>query len=162
MTIKRILIALVLLTTSFVLSGCDDKEKISQNLNLAPDQYTSASSLMSETVRKADKIEVVHFHATKQCWSCITVGKYAFKTIQEKFPEKYKDDTIVFKDINVELPKNRDMAMKYQASGSSLFVNAIADGQDNIEEDTRVWRLISDETQFMNYFENKLKNLLVR
>ncbi len=23
----------------------------------------------------ADKIEVVHFHATQQCWSCITVGE---------------------------------------------------------------------------------------
>ena len=33
---------------------------------------------------QVDKIQVVHFHATQQCWSCITVGEYAEKTIKEK------------------------------------------------------------------------------
>lgn len=108
----------------------------------------------------ADKIEVVHFHATQQCWSCITVGEYALKTIKEKFPEEYKNGKIVYKDVNGELPENKDMVIKYQASGSSLFVNAIRDGKDNIEEDITVWRLVSNENQFISYFQNKLNNLL--
>jgi hypothetical protein len=108
----------------------------------------------------ADKIEVVHFHATQQCWSCITVGEYALKTIKEKFPQEYENGKIVFKEINVELPENRDIVIKYQASGSSLFVNAIRDGKDNIEEDITVWRLVSNENQFVTYFQNKLNNLL--
>jgi len=109
---------------------------------------------------KADKIEVVHFHATQQCWSCITVGEYALKTIQEKFPEEYKNGTIVYKDINGELAENRDMVMKYKASGSSLFVNAITEGKDNIGEDTTVWRLVSNESQYISYFQDKLNKLL--
>ena len=52
------------------------------------------------------------------------------------------------------------MVIKYQAGGSSIFVNAIIDGKDNIEEDVNVWRLVSDEQQYKNYFENKLKKLL--
>jgi len=115
---------------------------------------------MSTAVQGADKIEVIHFHATQQCWSCITVGEYALKTIQEKFPEEYKNGIIIFRDVNGELPQNRDMVLKYQAGGSSLFVNAIRDGKDNIQEDVTVWRLVSNETQFINYFENKLKTLL--
>lgn len=114
------------------------------------------------TKGKAEKIEVVHFHATQQCWSCMTVGGYALKTIKEKFSEEYKNGTIVFKDINGELPENRDIVMKYQARGSSLFVNAIKNGQDNIEEDVKVWRLVTNENQFISYFEDKLKNLLGR
>ncbi len=108
----------------------------------------------------ADKIEVVHFHTTQQCWSCITVGEYALKTIKEKLPEEYKNGKIVYKDVNGELPENKDMVIKYQASGSSLFVNAIRDGKDNIEEDITVWRLVSNENQFISYFQNKLNNLL--
>jgi len=108
----------------------------------------------------AEKIEVVHFHGTHQCWSCITVGEYALKTIKEKFPEEYKNGTIVFRDINGELPENRDMIMKYQARGSSLFVNAITAGKDNIEEDITVWRLVSNESQFISYFQDKLNKLL--
>ena len=109
---------------------------------------------------KADKIEVVHFHATQQCWSCITVGEYALKTIQEKFPEEYKNGTIVYKDINGELSENRDIVMKYKASGSSLFINAIKDGVDKIEEDVTVWRLVTNEDQYINYLQNKINNLL--
>ncbi len=108
----------------------------------------------------AEKIEVVHFHGTRQCWSCITVGEYALKTIQDKFPEEYKNGTIVFMDINVELPENEDIVVRYQARGSSLFVNAITDGRDNIEEDTIVWQLVGDEGKYINYFEDKLKSLL--
>lgn len=115
---------------------------------------------MSIAQISADKIEVVHFHATQQCWSCITVGKYALKTIKEKFPDEYKNGKIVFKDINGELPENRDIVIKYQTRGASLFVNAITNEKDNIEEDTTVWRLVSNESQFINYFENKLKKLL--
>ena len=70
----------------------------------------------------ADTIEVVHFHGNQQCISCVTVGEYALKTIEEKFPEEYKKGIIVFKEINGELPENREMVQKYQARGSSLFV----------------------------------------
>lgn len=114
----------------------------------------------SEEKQAAEKIEVVHFHGTHQCWSCITVGEYALKTIKEKFPEEYANGTIVFKDINGELPENRDMVKKYQARGSSLFVNAITNGKDNIEEDVTVWRLVINEGQFIDYFQNKLNKLL--
>jgi len=116
---------------------------------------TGQSSTMS-----ADKIEVVHFHATQQCWSCITVGEYALKTIKEKFPEEYKNGKIVKKNVKGKLPENRKKVIKYQARGSSLFVNAIKDGKDNIEEDATVWRLVSNENQFISYFQNKLNNLL--
>lgn len=131
------------------------------------DTYTEAQSGTSQqsTVEQtekipAEKIEVVHFHGTQQCWSCITVGEYALKTIKEEFPDEYENGTIVFKEINGELPENRDMVTKYQASGSSLFVNAITDGKDNIEEDVTVWRLVASESRFKGYFENKLRTLL--
>ena len=114
----------------------------------------------SEEKQPAEKIEVVHFHATQQCWSCITVGEYALKTIKEKFPEEYKNGTIVYKDINGELSENREIVMKYQAGGSSLFINTVKDGVDNIEEDTTVWRLVTNEDQYINYLQNKINNLL--
>ena len=108
----------------------------------------------------AESIEVVHFHATEQCVSCIAVGRLAKKTIEDKFPSELKNGTITFRDINLDLPENKETVAKYQASGSSLFVNAIAGGKDNIEEDATVWRLISNESQYISYFEKKLHNLM--
>ena len=123
-------------------------------------QKDNNSSLVSQEKTPADKIEVVHFHGAHQCWSCITVGEYALETIKNKFSEEYQSGKIVFKDINGELPENKEIVTKYQAGGSSLFVNSISDGQDNIEEETKVWYLVTDKEKFTQYFENKLKTLL--
>ena len=157
---KLTVIILVLLAIPFVLTGCDGQTDGAESATIQTSPAADAEGLMSSVVQKADKIEVVHFHATQQCFSCITVGKFALKTIQEKFPEEYKDGTIVFRDINGELPENRDIVVKYQARGSALFVNAITGEQETIQEDTRVWRLVTDEQAFMDYFEGRLKELL--
>lgn len=138
-------------------SDITQQEQLPVNIN---NQFEQQAQTPLENKKSAQKIEVVHFHATQQCISCITVGEFALKTIKERFPEEYTNGVIVFKDINGELPENKDMVMKYKATGSSLFVNAITDGLDNIKENTTVWLKISNEQDFMNYFENELKNLL--
>jgi len=159
---KKIIILIIgvaIVGVGFFVAGNKNKPTEAQNTN----NQTAKSQEelpMSRAKIPAEKIEVVHFHATQQCWSCITVGEYALKTIKEKFPEEYKNGTIVFRDINGELPENRDIVTKYQARGSSLFVNAITNGKDNIEEDVKVWRLVNNERQFISYFEDKLNNLL--
>ena len=149
---KLIIISIIIITiVALIYSGAKGKEN---------SQISSQSSPTPQSVIPADKIEVIHFHATQQCWSCITVGEYALKTIKEKFPEEYASGKIVYKDIDGELKENQEIVVKYQARGSSLFVNAIRDEQDNIEEDVTVWRLINSESQFISYFENKLSSLL--
>ena len=157
---KLTVIILVLLAIPFVLTGCDGQTDGIESATPQTSSSADAEGLMSSVVQKADKIEVVHFHATQQCFSCTTVGQFALKTIQDRFPEEYKNGTIVFRDINGELPENRDIVVKYQARGSALFVNAITGEQETIQEDTRVWRLVTDEQAFMDYFEGRLKELL--
>jgi len=101
-----------------------------------------------------------NYATDKETQVVITSRKGTIGQIKEKFPEEYKSGKIVFRDINGELPANRDIVVKYQAGGSSLFVNAIKAGKDHIKEDIDVWRLVTDESQFINYFQNKLNKLL--
>ncbi|OGY41936.1 MAG: hypothetical protein A2Y82_05080 [Candidatus Buchananbacteria bacterium RBG_13_36_9] len=158
---QSFLLSCFIIGLALILLGCGNSNAQVNNTNDNSNSISQSQDLpMSKASQAAEKIEIVHFHATQQCWSCKTVGEFALKTIKDKFPEEYKNGTIVFKDINGELPENRDMVIKYQASGSSLFINAITNGQDKIEEDVTVWRLINNETQFVDYFENKLKTLL--
>jgi len=126
--------------------------------NLEVSQLVASSVNISKA--PIDKIEVVHFHGTNQCVSCIRVGEFALKTIQEKFPDEYASGKIIFKEINGELPENKTIVIRYQARGSSLFINTIRGEKDSITEDTKVWRLISNEKQYIDYFEEKLKTLL--
>jgi hypothetical protein len=148
-TIIVILIGVVIVSLLFFIFKNNNQSSVGQ----------MSGDLIKEEII-AEKIEIVHFHGTHQCWSCITVGEYALKTIKEKFPEEYKNGTIVFKDINGELAENKDIVMRYRANGSSLFVNAIKGGVDNIEEDVTVWRLVTNEDQYTSYFQNKINSLL--
>jgi len=150
-----IVVGIIIVGSMFLVlkNGSKSTEAQSQNNQIAENQN-------KEQKQSVEKIEVVHFHGTHQCWSCITVGEYALKTIKEKFPEEYKNGTIVYKDINGELPENKDVVIKYRAGGSSLFINTIKGGVDNIEEDTTVWRLVTNEDQYINYFQNKINDLL--
>lgn len=131
-------------------------------------QLTEAQSQKNKTTgnqskkekQSADKVEVFLFHATQRCISCITIGKYAGETVSEFFQPELRDGKIEFREINTDLPENKELAQKFQASGSSLFINAISNGKDNIAEDAKVWRLISSEAEFKSYLKDKIDNLL--
>lgn len=109
---------------------------------------------------EAEKIEVVHFHTTNQCWSCIELGKLAQRTLENRFSEELESGRIQFLEINVDLPENSDTVEKYQAVGSSLFVNYIYNGEDHIEEEVDLWRLLNSEIQFRKYLGDKIGRYL--
>lgn len=118
------------------------------------------SSSISITEESVQKVEVFLFHRTQRCITCITIGKLCSKTIEERFSSEVSSDKVVFLEVNIDDPENKALAEKYQASGSSLFINAIKDGSDNIEEDINVWRLSGNEEAFKNYLTDKINSLL--
>lgn len=113
-----------------------------------------------DTKNSVDKLEVYYFHRTQRCYSCSTISRYLRETMEQKFSQEIKNGTIDFREINVDLPENKEIVVKFQASGSSLFVNAISDGQDNVSQDTNIWRLLNDEIKFKSYIENKINLFL--
>lgn len=116
------------------------------------------SALISNS--QIDKVQVFLFHATRRCSTCITIGRLAGETVNERFQSELKLGQIEFREINVDLPENKELAQKFQANGSALYLNVIKDGTDNIEQDIKVWSLVGNATQFKDYFEDKINNLL--
>lgn len=123
-------------------------------------QENSPKTSEVQKAKPADKIQVFLFHATKRCPTCIAIGKYTKETVEQKFPGDLKSGKIEFKEINIDLPENKELATKFKASGSALFINPIIDGKDNIKEDTQVWRLTSNEQGFISYLSDKINTLL--
>jgi len=146
-------IAIVLVFITFIFQPFKPKEKV---VYIAP-QLTPA--INTSLPSGSEKIEVFVFHATQRCISCINIGKYTQAVIEEKFPDELKSGKITFKEVNIDLPENFQMAKDYGVSGSALYINAIKDGKDNHEEDTTVWRLVTNEVQMKSYFEAKLRKL---
>lgn len=150
---KKLLFVPFLMFSVLFFSGCGVK---------SVEVKTSATKELkvNDNKPKADKVQVFLFHATKRCATCIAIGELSSKTVYEYFQPELQAGKIESREINIDLPENKELAKKFQASGSALFINAIYDGQDHITEDTRVWRLTKDDVQFKNYLREKINSLL--
>lgn len=124
------------------------------------EQKNSAKTAGVQQTKPAEKIEVFLFHNTQRCYSCVTIGKYAKATVEQNFPLEVQSGKIEFKEINIDLPENKALASKFKAAGSALFINSIVNGDDNIQQDTQVWRLVSDEQAFISYLTDKIEKQL--
>ena len=129
------------------------------SLDSAAEQQKDTNN-MSIAVAPAQKVEVFLFHRTQRCTTCIAIGKLSGQTVQERFGPEVLSGKIVFREVNIDEPENKALAEKFKASGSSLFINAIRNGNDNIQEDMEVWRLTGDQAAFKNYLTGKINVLL--
>jgi len=108
-----------------------------------------------------EKLEIIHFHGTHQCYSCKTVGAYAEETVNTYFSDELKSGKITFQHINAELPENYELAKKYEVKSASLWIGAYyKDGSFSKQEDTNVWYKIDNKTDFMNYLKEVIEKKL--
>lgn len=126
----------------------------------ARNSQSSSADIDLEIKPKADKIEIIYFHASARCASCIKLEEYVEETVNEFFQTEIVSGTISFQKINVDLLENKEIANKFEAVSSSLKINEIYDESDHIEEDTRAWRYLGDKDGFKNYLKNKIESRL--
>jgi len=149
--IKGFLVILVLLAGFITISGC--------SLNNKPVDNTATSNNSQSS--EVEKIELFHFHGNSQCYSCVTVGDYAEETVKTYFADELESGRIVFDHINIELLENKITAMKYEATGSSLWIGVYRkDGSFSKEENTNVWYKINDKQDYMDYLKQILEQKL--
>ena len=77
-----------------------------------------------------DKIEVIDFHSTHRCITCNAIEMHTRYTLKKYFADELKSGKITFQVINVDKEKNYKLAEKFEASGTSLFLNVIAKGKE--------------------------------
>jgi len=108
-----------------------------------------------------EKLEIIHFHGTNQCSSCIAVGDLAEKTINTYFSDELKSGKITFQHLNAELSENYNLAKKYGVTGSSLWIGTYyKDGTFKKEENINVWYKINNKADYMNYLKSILEKKL--
>ncbi|MFH1585937.1 MAG: nitrophenyl compound nitroreductase subunit ArsF family protein [archaeon] len=104
-----------------------------------------------------EKVEVYHFHATRQCVTCKTVGANAEATVNTYFANELKSGKLIFAHVNVDLPENKALVDKYEAKGSSLLIGVTGkDSSFTKQEDTNVWYKM-DKTDSMNYLKGVIE-----
>ncbi|MDE3740250.1 nitrophenyl compound nitroreductase subunit ArsF family protein [Maribacter polysaccharolyticus] len=102
------------LTIGLVLTACNGQKK-------SKDTPLEAS---------ISKIEVFDFHATHRCMTCNAIEKNTRYTLDTYFSKELKENKITFQVINVDKEENEKIAEKFEASGTSLFLNVIKNGKE--------------------------------
>ena len=94
--------------------------------------FGNAQNNQLETKTSKNKIEVLGFHSTHRCMTCNAIEKNTKYTLDTYFAKELKDGIITFQSINVDEKKNYLLAEKYEASGTSLFLNVIINEKEDI------------------------------
>ena len=108
-----------------------------------------------------EKIEVIHFHSTNQCYSCITIGDFTEETLKTYFSKELKSGKITFEHINIDFPKNIEKVKKYEVTGSSLLIGTYyEDGNFTKEQNINAWYKINNKEDFFKYFKGVMEKKL--
>lgn len=145
MRVAAILVVLVGLVAAAASCAPGTQSKgVSANASLAVTAPTKAASRLAG----ADKIEVVDFHRTQRCASCIWLGQASRLTVETYFNAELASGKVTFREVDVQKPENAALVKKFKASGSSLYLNYIINGTDNIVEASRTYPYVGNEVKF--------------
>ena len=108
----------------------------------------------------ADKVEVVYFHRTQQCYSCRYAEEVTRYTVETYFNDELASGKLTFQSIDVQDSENAAIVEKYGAYGSQLFINTVKDGTDHIEQVTDIWLVIGDDEAFVEVVKSEVEKSL--
>jgi len=98
--------------------------------------YISLLSLLSfgEEIKP---IEVLYFHNSQRCPTCIAIENATKDTIKKNFSKEIDGGKLVFRVVDISKKENEKIADKYRITFSSLLIVKSVDGKDCIENLTR-------------------------
>jgi uncharacterized protein YuzB (UPF0349 family) len=118
------------------------------------------TQVVDSTLKADPHIEVIHFHGNMQCYSCQAVGAFAEETVYTYFADELKSGYLVFMHVNYDLPENRELAKRYGAAYSSLWIGTYTEEGFTAEQNVNVWYLINDKGKYMAYLSEVLDEKL--
>lgn len=96
-------------------------------------------SATQKPAEEVNRVDVVYFHAAQRCVTCLCFEQHITSVIDKYYQDTISGGKLTYKVLNVQAPENREMARKYKAVGSQLFINVIIKGVDNIADIQDIW-----------------------
>ena len=107
------------------------------------------------------KVELIDFYGTHRCVTCEAIEENAKYTVDNFFKEEVKQGKLEFKTVNVDDESNYDMAEKFEATGTALFINVIKDGkEEHIDLTAFAFEKGTERDEFSDELKAKLSEQL--
>lgn len=145
--VRSVALAVTLILTIGLVSAC---KVPSGNTNGQPTVTPSAQ----------DVVEVVYFHRAQRCSGCIHAQDTTEYTLNTYFADEMESGEIVFMALNLQDANNSAMVQKFGAYTSSLFLNDVEGGADDIQELTDIWFVLWDDEEFVDVLKTAIEECL--
>jgi len=120
-----------------------------------------AQNKSTETKVEAKTIQVYDFHTTNRCITCKAIEANTKYTLDTYFAEELENGTITFQVVNIDEDENYELAKKFKASGTSLFLNVIgSEKEKQIDLTAFAFTYGKKQEDFSNRLKNKLEKQL--
>jgi hypothetical protein len=159
---------IILIIGTLLLCACPGAP--SQNFTPPPTSAEPAEPvepLISEHTEKkpsdeVERVDVVYFHRPQRCTKCLCFEERVSYVIATYFQDEIDSGKLTFRILNLGDPENAEIASKYAAIGSQLFVNTIIDGKEHIQDIQEIWswNCTGDEEQFDAQVRNVIEQSL--
>ena len=112
------------------------------------------------TTSVVDRVDVVYFHRTNRCYSCIYAETGILYTLETYFEKELSSGKLAFKSVDVQDASNAAIIKKYDAYTSQLFINAVTGDTERIEHVTEIWQFIGNDEAFCQLVKTKIEKAL--
>jgi len=97
------------------------------------------ASSSDEQLGPPDRVDVIYFTRGKPCHCIAVVGDTIQATVFLYFQDEQSSGKLTFQMVNLDDPKNADIARKYNASTFSLFINEVRGEHERIIAVREIW-----------------------
>ena len=100
---------------------------------------------------------ILQFHRTQRCPFCLNMENNTKETLNTFFPDDMKDKNIVFRTVDMELPRYKSLVKKYDLFTSTLVLVDVAGGiESRWEIVTEAWYLTNKKLKFLEMLRSEL------
>ncbi|RMG29040.1 MAG: hypothetical protein D6730_04565 [Bacteroidetes bacterium] len=115
------------------------------------------------TTETGSRIEVIDFYSTHRCKTCLKIEDNTRKLLQSAFAKEMESGILSFQTVNVDEAENYEIAKRFEAAGTALFVNVIKNGQEqHIDLTNFAFMKAFDEQAFNDTLKTRISEQLER
>jgi hypothetical protein len=109
------------------------------------------------------RVYVLYLHGNAKCITCEDILDRTTETLHSVFQEHLEDKNVIYREINVDLPENREYAATFEYFATSVVLALYEGGElrswKNLD---KVWDFADKPSAFDPYFTEELTAMLAK
>lgn len=91
-------------------------------LMVLPCVFSEAQSTQVAAAQASPVVEVLYFHGSQRCRTCVALEEAAKETIASKFASQVEAGKVIFREIDLSTKEGEKIGDKYEIAWSSLLI----------------------------------------